>query len=64
MSGAVLLVLCMASTIFAIIRKNTIFAFEAKETSTGDVIGASTWWLYVCMYVCAWPPVTSELLLA
>jgi len=46
MSGAVLLVLCMASTIFAIIRKITIFAFEAKETSTGDVIGASTWWLY------------------
>ena len=29
-------------TIFAIIRKITILAFEAKETSTGDVIGAST----------------------
>ena len=50
-SGAVLLVLCMASTIFAIIRKITIFAFEAKETSTGDVIEASTWW---CMVEWMW----------
>ena len=50
-SGAVLLVLCMASTIFAIIRKITIFAFEAKESSSGDVIGASAWW---CMVEWMW----------